>query len=63
MLLLSTWVNSSEGETARGLMVLAHGPPAATWVAPSVIQEPQIEQTEALRVGEYVDLGDLPARP
>src|SRR5918993_5384225 len=43
-------------------LMLAHGPPAATWVAPSVVQEPQIEQAEALRVGEYVDLGDLPAR-
>ena len=27
----------------------------------SVVQERQVEQPEALRVGEYVDLGDLPA--
>src|SRR5215213_9639785 len=57
-----TRVNSSEKETARRLVILAQSPPAATWVGPSVVQERQIEQAEALRVGEYVDLGDLPAR-
>src|SRR5215216_3517644 len=61
--LLRTRVNSSEEGTARGLMVLAQSSPAATtWVGPSVVQERQIKQAEALRVGEYVDLGDLPAR-
>src|ERR671910_403686 len=60
--LLRTPMNSSEEETARWLVMPAQSPPGATWVAPSVVQEPQIDQPEALRVGEYVDLGDLPAR-
>src|SRR5215217_9307384 len=57
-----TPVNSSEEETARWIVMVAQSPLGATWVAPSVVQERQIEQAEALRVGEYVDLGDLPAR-
>src|ERR687897_2412572 len=57
-----TPVNSSEEGTARELVILAQNPTAATLVGPSIVQERQVEQPEALRVGEYVDLGDLPAR-
>src|SRR5918993_6078918 len=57
-----TPVDSSEEGTARGLVILAQNPTAATLVGPSIVQERQVEQPEALRVGEYVDLGDLPAR-